>query len=109
MSRRSFMMGAGAIAAAGLSLRNVPGLTRGVLSPQAASTGPGTSKNIVTAGLYRDLDEQNFFRINDGVQYGSNLFGHEKANPLIYSNNSTTEEAVIAGQISSLGSGQLLA
>ncbi len=109
VTRRSFLKGVGALAVAGVSAQRLGGFDR-LQSPAARpAAGPGTSKLVQVAGLYRDLDEQNFFRINDGVQYGAQLFGHQKAEPLIYSNSSTTEESVIAGAVSSLLPKQLLA
>jgi ribose transport system substrate-binding protein len=97
LNRRTFLTGVGGAALLGLSSR-VPDVF--------AASAP---KGVKLTGLYRDLNEENFFRINDGVQYGAKLFAHKSAQPLIYHNNSTTEQAVIQGALASLPAGWKLA
>jgi len=75
----------------------------------AAVRGTRTTQSVKLAGLYRDLNEANFFRIDSGVQYGAKLFAKSKAQPLIYHNSSTTEEAVIQGALASMSSGEKFA
>jgi ribose transport system substrate-binding protein len=99
LNRRSFLTGVGGAAVLGLGL-NVP---------EAFASSLRAPKGVKLTGLYRDLNEENFFRINDGVQYGARLFAHKSAQPLIYHNNSTTEQAVIQGALASLPSGWKLA
>jgi ribose transport system substrate-binding protein len=101
VTRGSFLRGVGGTAA----LLGLGGL--GLQDVYAAATN--RPKGVKTAGLYRDLNEENFFRINNGCQYGSSLFGHKSAQPLIYHNSSTTEQAVIQGALASLPSGWKLA
>lgn len=103
-SRASFLRGLGA----GAAIITVGGLSDTALAA-ARKAGAQTATSVKLAGLYRDLNEENFFRINDGVQEGAKLFAHAKAQPLIYHNSSTTEQAVIQGALASLSGGQKLA
>jgi ribose transport system substrate-binding protein len=99
LNRRSFLYGVGGATLLGLGL--------GV--PEVYASSMKAPKGVKLAGLYRDLNEENFFRINDGVQEGAKLFGHKSAQPLIYHNSSTTEQAVIQGALASLPAGWNLA
>ena len=69
----------------------------------------GKTDQVKLAGLYRDLNEENFFRINDGVQYGAKHFANAKAQPLVYHNDSATERAVVQGALNALAPGEKLA
>jgi ribose transport system substrate-binding protein len=103
LTRKSFLKGLGGVTLAGIG---------GDLLAACGSSSSGASASSTkfkAAGLYRDLNEENFFRINDGVQYGAKLFGHTSAQPLIYNNDSSTEETVIQGALTSLKSGENLA
>jgi ribose transport system substrate-binding protein len=95
-----FGVGGGLLAACGDATDN-SGTTNG-------SSG-GKTAQVKLAGLYRDLNEENFFRINDGVQYGAQKFANAKAQPLIYRNSSTTERTVVQGALNALSPGEKLA
>jgi ribose transport system substrate-binding protein len=99
LDRRSFLYGVGGVTLLGLGLR----------VPDALASALDAPKGVKLTGLYRDLNEENFFRINDGVQYGARLFANKSAQPLIYHNLSTTEQAVIQGALASLPAGWKLA
>jgi ribose transport system substrate-binding protein len=104
-SRGSFLLrGAGA----GAAVLGLSGLSDTALAAYRAA-GSRTAATLKLAGLYRDLNEENFFRIDSGVQYGAKLFANTTAQPLIYHNSSTTEQAVIQGALASLPSGGKLA
>jgi ribose transport system substrate-binding protein len=106
-SRGSFLRGIGA----GAVVMGLGGL--GALSESASaayrSAALRTAAKVKLAGLYRDLNEENFFRIDSGVQYGAHLFANTKAQPLIYHNSSTTEQTVIQGALAALPAGGKLA
>jgi ribose transport system substrate-binding protein len=103
-SRASFLRGVGA----GAVVLGLGGLSEPALAAYR-SAGARTAATVKLAGLYRDLNEENFFRIDSGVQYGAKLFAGAKAQPLIYHNSSTTEQAVIQGALASLPKGGKLA
>jgi ribose transport system substrate-binding protein len=99
LNRRSFLYGVGGASLLGL----------GWSVPDVYASSSSAPKGVKLAGLYRDLNEENFFRINDGVQEGAKLFASKSAQPLIYHNSSTTEQAVIQGALASLPAGWKLA
>src|SRR5581483_3464655 len=103
-SRASFLRGLGA----GAAVLSFGGLSDTAMAAYRSHTA-ATAAKVKLAGLYRDLNEENFFRIDSGVQYGAKHFAKAKAQPLIYHNSSTTEEAVIQGALAALPSGGELA
>jgi ribose transport system substrate-binding protein len=105
LTRKSFLKGLGGVAVAGVGGNVLAACGSSSSSPASAAS----SSKVKVAGLYRDLNEENFFRINDGVQYGAKLFGHTTAQPLIYHNDSSTEQTVIQGALTALQSGTKLA
>ena len=106
-SRGSFLRRGAGVGAAVVGLG---GLSDTALAAyRSASARTAAKATVKLAGLYRDLNEENFFRIDSGVQYGAHLFAKTKAQPLIYLNSSTTEQAVIQGALAALPSGGKLA
>jgi ribose transport system substrate-binding protein len=103
-SRASFLRGVGG----GAAVLAFGGLSDTALAAYR-STASRTAQTTKLAGLYRDLNEENFFRIDSGVQYGAKLYANSKAQPLIYHNSSTTEQAVIQGALAALPPGGKLA
>ncbi|HEY4825443.1 MAG TPA: sugar ABC transporter substrate-binding protein [Solirubrobacteraceae bacterium] len=103
LTRKSFLKGVGGFAAAGVGANLL------AACGSSSNASGSTATKVKAAGLYRDLNEENFFKINDGVQYGAKLYGHTTAQPLIYHNDSQTEETVIQGALTALAPGELLA